>query len=462
MAPGKWHKFCNGTWTEPGLRGKGSRVPMNYYGIYGSTIYNTYLKKYLRIGVILGTADRGLVKRALSDGSVVISTCTDLALQDWSPAAKLLDQPPNRAYGFTLADADKKNGVACGRSFHVYNYWSGQPSRVIDVTLGDGVTPTVPVPAGPCYSYEPHPEAGDALECRQTRIVGSASLEMVYAGGGWSVEKDAEYYQGEARTCSTSGNSVSWSFRGTDVYWRAVGAMDAGKADVSLDGVHQATADCYFRDPGCTLPKMFAYLKKGLDPNTTHTIRIDVRGDANPASPGTTIRHLGFECSAESYRAQAGFSSVQGKNQWRYQSRDEKSYRDLPTYDVRGCCWRGESCAIGFDWQRPETAAGSPVRTWIAPHDGSVCIDGLVGADAEKVIWDPVVTYVEALGDNSFPANSGGKFHVSIKKDAENLMALELGPNAAPRTYKIYVKVSAGDSLCFTASIPQPLKDQQK
>ena len=45
MAPGKWWKYKDGAWTEPGLGGKASRVMEP--PIYGRTIYNTYLKTYL-------------------------------------------------------------------------------------------------------------------------------------------------------------------------------------------------------------------------------------------------------------------------------------------------------------------------------------------------------------------------------------------------------------------------------
>jgi hypothetical protein len=452
MAPGKWYKFNSGTWTEPGLGGKGSRVPMNCHGIYGSTIYNTHLKKYMRFGVIMGTGDRGLTARTLTDGSVVMSTCTDLGKQDWSPAVKLLDQPANRTYGFTPVAADKKNGVACGRTFHVYNYWSGQADRVIDVTLGEDATPVIPMPAGQSYSYEPHPEAGDLVESRQTKIVGSADPEVVYAGDGWTIEKDPEYYRGQARKCGASGNSVSFTFKGADVYWRAVGAIDGGKADVYLDNALQGTVDCYFRDSGRALEKMIAYIRKGLDPNVSHTIKIVVRGDANPASKGSWIRHVGFEHSAESYRARAGFSSVQGKNQWRYQAWDGTNYADLETYDARETCWRGGNCTIGLDWQRSEQAANNPVRKWTAPHNGIVCIDGLLGSDAEKVSWDPVVTFVAVIGDNIMPVASEGKFRATIKKNAEELMMRDMPENAAPTMYRCYAKVNAGDSLYFTAS----------
>ena len=54
MAPGKWFKYRDGTWTEPGLGGRASRVRFDRRGIYGGTIYSSYLKKYLRIGTRFG------------------------------------------------------------------------------------------------------------------------------------------------------------------------------------------------------------------------------------------------------------------------------------------------------------------------------------------------------------------------------------------------------------------------
>jgi len=57
MAPGKWFKFRDGAWTEPGLGGKASRLGFDRRGIYGNTIYSTYLEKYLRIGIHIGVKD---------------------------------------------------------------------------------------------------------------------------------------------------------------------------------------------------------------------------------------------------------------------------------------------------------------------------------------------------------------------------------------------------------------------
>ncbi len=66
MAPGKWWKFYNGQWSEPGVGGRASYV--NGYCV----TYNTYLKKYLSFNYISG-----------------LSTCDDLAKQDWGPSCYL-------------------------------------------------------------------------------------------------------------------------------------------------------------------------------------------------------------------------------------------------------------------------------------------------------------------------------------------------------------------------------------
>jgi uncharacterized protein len=294
MAPGKWFKFNNGTWTEPGLGGKASRVGMVSYGIYGNTIYSTYLHKYLRIGTCNANTDPRFGGGAgLSDGSIFISACSDLSVQDWTPMAKLLDEPNNGLFGITLTSGDGVDPSTCDRKLRAYNYWI-KTCRVLDITLGAGTMKAAGFPAYGSYAYEPHPEAGDLVESRKTRIVGCASPQMQYGGGTWRIEKNQHYYQNEVRNCSTAGGSVQFSFKGADIYWRAVANKDAGKADVFIDGAFQTTVDLYFwnRD----LPYGFAFIKKGLDPAMAHTIRIVVRSDKNPESSGTNVRHMALEC----------------------------------------------------------------------------------------------------------------------------------------------------------------------
>ena len=116
---------------------------------------------------------------------------------------------------------------------------------------------------------------------------------MHYDGAGWTTEKHAHYYQGQAKRASNAGHRVQFTFQGSDIYWRAVADRDGGKADVFLDDVLVQTVDCFFAE--CALPYQFAFIKKGLDPKRQHTIKIAARGDKDSRSSGTTIRHIAFE-----------------------------------------------------------------------------------------------------------------------------------------------------------------------
>ena len=126
MTPGKWFKFKDGAWTKPGWGGKASRLRFDRRGIYGTTIYSTYLKKYLMIGVHAGTTDdRGMPGNGFKDRSIVVSACTDLAKQDWLPMAILWDEPDCKPMvcGYSVCDENGVDSSTCGRSLQIYNYW---------------------------------------------------------------------------------------------------------------------------------------------------------------------------------------------------------------------------------------------------------------------------------------------------------------------------------------------------
>ena len=446
MAPGKWYKFNNGTWTEPGLGGKASRVGMTAYGIYGNTIYSTYLQKYLRIGVNIGVGDPRFANVGMRDNSVYISTCTDLAKQDWAPMAKLIDQPDNPLYGFTLAAEDGVDPSICGQTLHAYNFWS-KSGRILDITLSNGVMNAAPFPPYGSYSYEPHPESGDRIESRQTRIVGCTSPEMRYAGSGWSFENNPLYYRGQINQCNRAGGSVEFSFCGAEIYWRAIAAQDGGKADVYIDDQLQTTVDLYFWDTPLTF--QFAFIKTGLDPNAAHTIKIIARGDKNPNSRGTFIRHMAFEHSAESYWAAAGYSSIAGKNRWHYQSKQGSVYHDL-AFDAASNRWSKDGqCVVGNNYQVPATGFDA-VRKWVAPHKGYVRLEGSVSVQFTSVAWDPVITYVNGPGTNQLTSNSGNQIIARINHNESNLWIGNLRSGGPPVAHDLYVAVNTGDSLYFS------------
>jgi hypothetical protein len=429
MAPGKWYKYNNGAWTEPGIGGKASRVGMNKRGLYGGTIYSDYLKKYLRIGCVVGCVDdRGMPPYGLHDSSICISTCTDLAKQDWTPITKLLDEPKNRIFGVSLADSERNTCETCGRLLKVYNYWI-DGSRTLNVKFNAGAARTLSFPTYDSYSYEPHPEAGDRMESRKTKITGCANSDMRYAGDGWRVENDEHYYQGRVKQCGAAGNSVEFSFQGSEIYWRAVASKDGGKADVYLDDQPATTVDCYFWNS--PLAYQFAFVKTGLDPKTPHTIKIVVRGDKNANSSGTIIRHMAFEHSAESYRASAGFCSVSGKNRWYYQLRNQSTERDLTFTGVRDKAmlnyWSdGAKCMIGGTYQIAD-GTNAAVRKWVAPHDGRIRVEGEVALET-------------AAGDG---------VRVEILKNVAAVWPSQLVTHGKAESHDMTISVTKGDSIRF-------------
>jgi len=441
MAPGKWHKFCNGTWTEPGLGGKASKVCMSSYSIYGRIIYSDSLRKYLRLGVCLGVIDKRFTKLGFGDGSVVVSFCDDLSKQNWSPMVRVLDNPGNDRFGFTVADATARDPFVCGKTLHAYNYWLyNLPSRAIDITFEPGSTPAAGYPKHGSFAYEPLPESGDSIVSRRTRIAGCDEPETVYSGL-WKVKRDTNYFQGQAMECGVPGSSVEYSFDGSGIYWRAVADTNGGKADISIDGKFAETVDLYFRD---ALPNQFAFIKTGLDPARRHTFKATIRSDRNPGSYGTVVRHMAFEVASESDRASAGFSGEMGKNHWRYQQLVGKEYRDLHFFEfvdvdvkdrqtgvmkkqqVFANFWGdGNGCTLGNRYQSLRA-----VRTWRAPHDGLVRIEG-----------------------NAAIENDGGSgLTASIVHDSRVEWSSTLKPGVVSGHHDIVLRVSQGSEIRFIAS----------
>ena len=450
MASGKWFKYRDGTWTEPGLGGKASRVRFDRRGIYGCTIYSTFLKRYLRIGVHTGVKDdRGWPGYGFNDRSIYISTCTDLGKQDWSPMAKLLDDPACKPImcAYTLTDATGADPYTCGDTLRIYNYWE-HAARRLDVTFKEGTTPSVYFPPHDSYAYQPHPESGDPIESRRTRIVGAASPEMRYAGAAWKDLGGGQYYQGLVKVSGTAGSTVEFTFTGSDIYWRAVADKDGGRADVFIDDKLEQTVDCYFWD--CELPYQCAFIKTGLDPKKTHTIKVVVRGDKNPASSGTVIRHMAFEHAAEFWQASRDFCSIQGKNQWFYQSRTaDGTFVDMkhlvPSKDEWGSAHEGR---IGYALQILDR--NGTARTWEAPRDGTVRVQGSVGLrDRSVVHWDPSVLYVGTTGANVMPPQSeDSAVRVSLLLN-DRLLFSHNAKAGSSVVYDVYTPVKRGDRLHF-------------
>ncbi|MDD4646397.1 MAG: hypothetical protein PHY99_10465, partial [Bacteroidales bacterium] len=317
LAPGKWQKFYNGSWTEPALGGKASDVE----GCY--VMYNTYLKKYISFNY-----------------NSSISFCTDLSKQDWSPSYKIPGDiwgcPPASAWH--VLNAEKNDVYRGGQSLWLYSYWEKKFYGLYKIDLGSGKTqptegysagyagaPITSMEPGGLYLYGSRYESDDPVESRRTRRVACTHKENVYSGT-WTDEPKKEYYESMARVSSENKSQVEFSFTGTDIYWRVVKGPDCGKADIYIDNSFQQTIDCYSSP---MTPYQFGFIRKGLDPTRPHVIKIMVKGEKNEKSSGTAIKHVLFEYSAGSYRASDGFCNMMGKNCWLYQQIDSTGYSDL-------------------------------------------------------------------------------------------------------------------------------------
>jgi beta-galactosidase GanA len=112
--------------------------------------------------------------------------------------------------------------------------------------------------------------------------------QLTYTGS-WSHVSNQSYTTGDydqtESFSNTTGDSVSVTFTGTAVQWIAPTASNHGIADVYLDGKQVATVDGY--SPSTNFQQVL-YAASGLS-NTTHTLKIVVSGQKNPASGGTYV-----------------------------------------------------------------------------------------------------------------------------------------------------------------------------
>lgn len=439
MMPGKWHKFYNGSWDEPGLGGKASFVNVYY------VMYNTYLKKYLGF-----------------DYGGGLAVCSDLSKQDWTPTFKIKEGrwgcKVKTDWAWHVTDADKNDIFTGGQTLFLYTYWKADgkqaQTRRYRLQLGQGILsddngyaplatafrPIISMDPTTLYPCEPLYESADPLESRRTRQVSCASTENCYAGT-WSEVKNAGPGGKPVRTSEKPDSEIRFSFRGADVYWRTLKGPTCGKADVFIDGVFQKTADCYASDD---TPDQFAFIKTGLAANSTHTIRVVVRGEKCPLSTGTAIRHLFFEYSAESYRASDGYSAVNGKNQWQYQEKRDNAYANAtfvrPKWGGKkhtsDCVpkWVGKKhtsdCVPGeiqCDSMIPHDS--EVVRKWTAPHAGTARIEGSLLLDGK--------------GD--------GGIQTSILKNDKNAWTSRLTSAAKQAAHDFTISVNEGESLYFIA-----------
>ena len=282
------------------------------------------------------------------------------------------------------------------------------------------------------YGDVPFYDSADPIESRHTRKV-LVDNEEITKSPEWKRPNVQSPY-----ISSTPNSSIQFSFKGSDIYWRAVRNSGLGKADIYIDNIFQKTVDCW---ASCEATDMFSFIKTGLDPAASHTIKILVRGDKNPRSSGTAIIPLSFEYSAESYRASYGFSSIQGKNNWRYQQRKGAAVSEMTFGKSR---WFGtDGSEVGLAHMLPGIEECAAIRKWLAPHDGTVRIEGKVvpaGKDSTSV-------------------------HASVLRNDQTIWLVPVVAADKGASHDLKVAVAKGDAICFVVQRPKlgdlPIRDKQ-
>ncbi len=137
MAPGAWSKWSGGTWTQPGLGGLEDPVFAGTGYVAGAIFsgtdmsvvhFNTYLNEYVAIGHD-------------TSNQCWISTCTNIATQNWQPANYSF---PQRLYWYNWpVDPVTNNPYEIGQTFRLYSSQadtSGTPTKYFTVTFNNGDT----------------------------------------------------------------------------------------------------------------------------------------------------------------------------------------------------------------------------------------------------------------------------------------------------------------------------------
>lgn len=124
--------------------------------------------------------------------------------------------------------------------------------------------------------------------------------------GTWNLSRHPEDYEGGSHVASQAGASVSYTFTGNQVRLLGRVSRAGGRADVYVDGAKQLVpVDCF---SPIALHQQILYYRNGLA-NGSHTLRVVVRGEHNPASEGDEVYVDGVEYSAatgESGNGQGG------------------------------------------------------------------------------------------------------------------------------------------------------------
>ncbi len=279
MAPGKWTKFYNGAWTEPGMGGKGTWL--DKLQLFPDVKYSTYLSRYIAVGVNTVRSPNGLG----------IQTCTSMETQDWTNVENIGDVSP-LTWGYPLL-TDDANQTDNGQVDQTMRIYVGQcaPAKCYywPVTLGSGISEKRVnweyrwLITDENMYFEPNP----MLNWNYPVRIAYESKSLNYVGS-WTNSYDYDDDSGGTKYSETAGDSVELSFPGDSVNVRVRKAPDAGKCDIYLDDLAVPVATDVDTYCASNSHAQSIFAKNGLAQGN-HVVKLVIKGAHQASAAGNRI-----------------------------------------------------------------------------------------------------------------------------------------------------------------------------
>jgi hypothetical protein len=127
---------------------------------------------------------------------------------------------------------------------------------------------------------------------RTVTAVQESSTAITYAGTGWSTQTPSGNWAAQTKASSTTGDTATYTFTGTNVAWIAKTFPDRGIATITLDkgkaSQQVVNVDLYTASTAGQ-PRSLMFTANALDGTIQHTLEVKVSGTKNAASTGTRV-----------------------------------------------------------------------------------------------------------------------------------------------------------------------------
>jgi len=419
MQPGSWYKFYNGTWTQPGLKGKATCVMPN--AVTGGVAFSTSLNKFICAGAYYIPND---------NNQNFLAFCDDLEKQEWNMQSTLAYSAG--AYNWFVNDegtnweeiGDDCRILSAMNDYHEYFvHTSNTPGTETEFTKQ-------------FYPFQPVDDE-DAVFGRNTTIVDDADTIGISYSDNWKAMgtnpifqqfgSNTKYFSDTWHESNVEGSWVKFKFHGSSFFLRAPNKPSLGIADLYIDDEFVQSIDFYnVRNFYLTMP----YYNLDLT-DAPHEVKLVVTGRKNSNAWSNTIAVDAFEFGAESHSAAFEFSLSQGFKNWEYGYYENNIFTPINMIDpeLKLNRFKDGTNIIGAAYMAGVSKTVS--KKWKAPHSGKILIAGDLKLET-----------------------TGNPHTIKILKNTNEIWGTSL-TNSGVQKHQITIEVQAGDEILFTVKGPR-------